>query len=42
MCYKIVLDFAPNKEGLLSNFPFVPNMFLSSSQYVPINTPSFL
>ncbi len=40
--YKIVSNFAPNKEGLCSIFPFIPNVFHSSSQWVPMNNPSFL
>jgi hypothetical protein len=37
MCYKIASNFIPNKEGLFYIFPFVLNMFHSSSQWVPIN-----
>jgi hypothetical protein len=36
MCYKITSNFTPNQERLFSIFPFVPNMFHSSSQWVPI------
>jgi hypothetical protein len=42
VCYKIESNFAPNKQGLFSIFPFVPNMFHSSSQWVPISYPIFL
>jgi hypothetical protein len=35
-------NFTPNKEGLFYIFPFVPNMFHSNSQWVPIINPIFL
>jgi hypothetical protein len=41
VCYKIASNFAPNKKRLFFIFPFVPNMFHSSSQWVPLITPFF-
>jgi hypothetical protein len=42
VCYEIASNFTPNKEGLFFIFPFVPNMFYSSCQQVPINNFIFL
>ncbi len=39
MCYKIASNFIPNKEKLFPIFSFVPNMFHSNSQWIPINIP---
>lgn len=41
ICYKIVSNFAPNKEGSCSIFPFFPNIFHLNSQWVPISNLSF-
>jgi hypothetical protein len=38
---KIASNFAPNNEQFFSSFPFVHNMFHSSSQWVPISSPIF-